>query len=327
MDVCTELASHARIATTMASKQARKAATASLASAGSIRQEVEKLIEKDRLKDAVKAAKLCFKDDGSPDNHRLLERAYFLRCRQLLKLGMAESAIEVAGHLLEFGLTSDEWADDFVRLLMNLGLADEAFRIQAKSGKPELQESVTPPRRRSGRYPSRANPRHVAGDRTRGGPDSRVAGEDHGRRIRELRSRRCEICRGARCFRTGSSLLEAWRPTTGMKMKMPRRTGADSTPIARRTRLQIGCVNSPTLVSRASPMLVSQILEKEAFGEPVLARLAEMQALIAGQDWQKVIRVLVSLRHSASSHRFEARRAAHANTHGDIPQGVVGNGC
>ena len=58
------------------------------------------------------------------------------------KLGMADSAIEVARHLLEFGLTSDEWADDFVRLLMNLGLADEAFQIQAKSGKPELKDQL-----------------------------------------------------------------------------------------------------------------------------------------------------------------------------------------
>ena len=34
---------------------------------------------------------------------------------------MPDSAIEVARHLLEFGLTSGEWADEFVRLLMNLG--------------------------------------------------------------------------------------------------------------------------------------------------------------------------------------------------------------
>ena len=113
-----------------------------LTQAGSNRQEVEKLIEKDRLKDAVKAAKLCFKDESTPENHRLLERAYFLRARQLLRLGMADSAIEVARHLLEFGLTSDEWADDFVRLLMNLGLADEAFQIQAKWGRPELKDQL-----------------------------------------------------------------------------------------------------------------------------------------------------------------------------------------
>ena len=50
-----------------------------------IEREVDKLIGKDRLKEAVKAAKLCFKEDGTPENHRLLERAYFLRARQLLR--------------------------------------------------------------------------------------------------------------------------------------------------------------------------------------------------------------------------------------------------
>ena len=37
---------------------------------------------------------------------------------------------------------SDEWAADFVRLLMNLGRADDAFRIQAKSGRPELKDQL-----------------------------------------------------------------------------------------------------------------------------------------------------------------------------------------
>ena len=106
------------------------------------RAEVEKLIAKDRLKEAVKAAKLCFKENGTPENHRLLERAYFLRARQLLTLGMPDSAIEVAGHLLEFGLTSNEWTEEFVRLLMNLGLADKAFSIQAQSGRPELLDQL-----------------------------------------------------------------------------------------------------------------------------------------------------------------------------------------
>ncbi len=46
-----------------------------------MRQEVEKFIQKERLKDAVKQAKLLFKDESTPDNHRVLEKAYFLRAR------------------------------------------------------------------------------------------------------------------------------------------------------------------------------------------------------------------------------------------------------
>ena len=60
------------------------------------RDETENLIRKGRFKDAVKQAKLCYKEENTAENHRLLERAYFLRARQLYQLGMSASAIEVA---------------------------------------------------------------------------------------------------------------------------------------------------------------------------------------------------------------------------------------
>ena len=49
----------------------------------------------------------CSRMKHAPENHQLLERAYFLRARQLFALGMPDSAIEVAEHLLEFGLTTE----------------------------------------------------------------------------------------------------------------------------------------------------------------------------------------------------------------------------
>ncbi|MGP0065449.1 MAG: hypothetical protein ACLQGP_17830, partial [Isosphaeraceae bacterium] len=48
-----------------------------------LRVETERLIAKEWYKDAVKQAKLTFKEEATPENHRLLERAYFLRARQL----------------------------------------------------------------------------------------------------------------------------------------------------------------------------------------------------------------------------------------------------
>ena len=38
------------------------------------------------------------------------------------------------------------------------------------------------------------------------------------------------------------------------------------------------------------------VLEKEAFGEPILARLAQMRSLAASQEWEKVLRLLAPLR-------------------------------
>jgi tetratricopeptide (TPR) repeat protein len=281
----------------MASKQARKAATSGLAQAGSIRQEVEKLIEKDRLKDAVKAAKLCFKDDSTPENHRLLERAYFLRARQLLRLGMADSAIEVARHLLEFGLTSDEWADDFVRLLMNLGLADEAFQIQAKSGRPELKEqllllaadqAVTHPGRIQDSSPEIAREASLIRESL-----EKIRAGDFESALTALR----ELPR--------SSLLSDWK-------FFARGLAAHYRGESEECRANWGRLDTNRKAHRIADRLLQlteadelgvrdahlAIIEKEAFGEPVLARLAEMQALIASQDWQKVTRVLVLLRHA-----------------------------
>ena len=68
-------------------------------------QEVERLIAKLRLKDAVHAAKLCYKSESTPEHHRLLERAYLLRADQLRRGGMPAAAQEVAQHLLDFGVT------------------------------------------------------------------------------------------------------------------------------------------------------------------------------------------------------------------------------
>src|SRR5437870_2847941 len=115
-----------------------KAAKAS----ANLRMETERSIQKERYKDAVKQAKMVYKEEGTPENHRLLERAYFLRARQLVQLGMRSSAVEVAQHLLDFGVTgADSW-EDLVRLLITLGFEKPAFEIQERLGGPEMKGRV-----------------------------------------------------------------------------------------------------------------------------------------------------------------------------------------
>src|ERR1700733_5646633 len=101
----------------MPSKSARGTPASTAVTGNQLRMELDRLIHKGRFKDAVKQAKLCYKEEGTPENHRLLERTYFLRARQLVQEGMPASAVEVAQHLLEFGVTPSEWVDDFVVLL------------------------------------------------------------------------------------------------------------------------------------------------------------------------------------------------------------------
>ena len=55
---------------------------------------------------------------------------------------MASSAVEVARHLLEFGVTGGECVPEIVRLLMDLGLRDQAFEIQERLGEPEMKNQL-----------------------------------------------------------------------------------------------------------------------------------------------------------------------------------------
>src|SRR5262249_4937352 len=81
-------------------------------------QEVERLIQKGRLKDAVKQAKMCYHEESTPAHHRLLERAYFLRAQQLHREAMPTAAAEVAQHLLDFGVTDPDLPAELVPLLL-----------------------------------------------------------------------------------------------------------------------------------------------------------------------------------------------------------------
>jgi tetratricopeptide (TPR) repeat protein len=281
----------------MSSKHARKAANASLAPAVAPRQEVEKLIQKDRLKDAVKAAKLCFKEDSTPENHRLLERVYFLRARQLLQLGMADSATEVAEHLLEFGFTSDEWADDFVRLLINLGLSDQAFQIQSKSGHPELNDQliglaadqvITHPGRTQSTLPAIGHEANLIRESL-----EKITAGDFESGLSSLRDLpRSSLLSDWKLFARGLAAHyqgenEECRANWDRldPLRKPYR-------IAGRLRQLSGAVDAFATDSQLA------IVEKTVFGEPVLARIAELQALTADQNWPKATRLLASVRHS-----------------------------
>jgi tetratricopeptide (TPR) repeat protein len=105
--------------------------------------ELERMFQKEHYKDAVKQAKLVYKEAATPENHRLLEKAYLRRAEQLHRSGMTTSAIEVAGHLLEFGVTDPTLVDAFAPLLMRLGMAQEAYRIQGKLDSPEAMSRLT----------------------------------------------------------------------------------------------------------------------------------------------------------------------------------------
>ena len=55
---------------------------------------------------------------------------------------MAASAVEVARHLLDFGVTTSDWVDEFVRLLMRWAEQGSASRSRNGSATPEKKDHL-----------------------------------------------------------------------------------------------------------------------------------------------------------------------------------------
>jgi tetratricopeptide (TPR) repeat protein len=107
------------------------------------RQQVERLLEKGRIKDAFKQAKLCFREDASEDHRRLLERAYLLRVKDLLHGGMPAAAAEVAKSFLEFGVGEPAALGELAALLPQLGLIEQARQLGARLQEPEAHAALS----------------------------------------------------------------------------------------------------------------------------------------------------------------------------------------
>ena len=256
-----------------------------------MRVELDRLIQKERFKDAVKQAKLCYKQEGTPENHKLLEWVYFLRARQLVQLGMSASAVEVAGHLLDFGVTAGDWADEFVKLLVSLGLNKEAFEIQDRFGSPEKKdlllvmaadEAVIHAERQQDSSPEIARDASLIRQAL-----ERLQVRDDAGAFALLR----DLAR--------SSALSEWKFFVRGLAAHYRHEPADAKanwdrldpkrkafPIAQRllrfTEVDVAKTGTANIVA----------MEKLAFGEPVLDRLRQLSSLAANQEWDQVLRLL-----------------------------------
>jgi hypothetical protein len=100
------------------------------------------LTERGQMRDALKQAKLCFRDGATAEHRDLLERTYLLRVRELIEQAMPQAAAEVARDLLELGVSSDQRRADLATSLSQVGLTAEAARLTAQIKSPELLAGV-----------------------------------------------------------------------------------------------------------------------------------------------------------------------------------------
>lgn len=256
--------------------------------------EASRLIEKGNYKEAIKQAKLGFREAGSAENHRLLEKAYFLRARQLLGRAMAASAREVAGHLLEFGVTDPTLVADTAALLVSLGMIRESLQLQGRLDSPESKErlfrqaadqAVLHPERSGDHSPEL----RTAAGQVRAALEALAAGDEAGmvERLRDIpRSSPLAdwklFARGLAAFYRGArdEASVAWDRLD------PDRASA------RIARVLLGRADA------AKQPKIPLALEKQVLGTPVLASLEQLRDLVAQERWSEAVRAIGPLKYS-----------------------------
>jgi tetratricopeptide (TPR) repeat protein len=279
----------------MSDKREHHRGVAIKTSAGDAAVQLERLMSKQKYKDAVKQAKLIHKAEATSQSHRQLEHAYFHRAQQLLRSGMPESAVEVSRHLLDFGVTDAQLVEEFSPLLVKLGLAQDAFRIQGRLDSTQSQsrlllleadQAVLHPERSR-----RSSPEVQEAALVRQALEALYAG-DEAKALGLVR----DISR--------SSPLSEWKLLVrGLAAFY---SGDQDEAQANWSRLD---------PERAPARIVSHLrnlhqgqtaknargadlekLESLVYGEPILSRLRELSDLVAKNRWADVLRRITSLR-------------------------------
>jgi len=87
-------------------------------------QRAQRELAKGNVKEALKEAKVCFRDAPTPERRRLLEQALAARAGQLQKAGLQDQAKDVFAELTRLGVTDPEVQAQLPRLQILLGLAE-----------------------------------------------------------------------------------------------------------------------------------------------------------------------------------------------------------
>lgn len=291
----------------MASKHSRTTKTGTPAAAGDqLGAEYDRLIQKKKYKDAVKQAKLCYKQESSPQNRARLERAYYLRAKELSDLGMRDSAREVLGHLLEFGVNPSEWSLDLGRLLIALGLGQKALQIQDRLGSAEDKARFTEAAADMAvLHPERARPISPEVEREasliRDAIDKLESGDESGATVLVRDLARSSVLSEWKYFIKGLAAFHK-HDTEAQEANWSR---LDSHRAAARIAKHLRSL-APSQPARLEGPPERE-LEKLVFGGPVITQIRQLSLCVAEQDWPEVVRQLGPLR--AALHQVDPKLA------------------
>lgn len=252
------------------------------------RAQVERLLEKQQFKDALKQARVNYRQSAEPENRLLFERASVCRAEELVRRSLVAEARDVILQLLEVGVTDEQCVTGLVPLLPSLGLADRMATFTSRLSTPEAQQAVearladqaviSPERTPAGELRELAL-------RVRGALD-RVQNDDEPGALELLQ----EIPR--------SSPLAEWRYLVRGLAAYNR--GADDQAVANWDRLTPG--RAAHAIAAAHRQLLENAegdlskLEVAAFGHSALAGLRRVRQAAEAGDMQQVVRVIPGLR-------------------------------
>ncbi|HUT90084.1 MAG TPA: hypothetical protein VMY37_11345 [Thermoguttaceae bacterium] len=89
-------------------------------------QQAERALARRDFKQALKHAKVCYRQQPSDEHHRLLERASLARAEELHRFGMRDECRSVLQALLDLGVTEPSVERELPRLLVAVGLFDRS---------------------------------------------------------------------------------------------------------------------------------------------------------------------------------------------------------
>lgn len=90
----------------------------------SLFERAKRELAKGNVKDALRDAKVCYREEPTAERHLLLERAYGARIEQLQRAGLQEQAQRAFEELTQLGITADDVQAKLPRLRVLLGLAE-----------------------------------------------------------------------------------------------------------------------------------------------------------------------------------------------------------
>ncbi|MEI8373954.1 MAG: hypothetical protein WCJ35_14090 [Planctomycetota bacterium] len=94
----------------------------------------QKAMEKQDFKEALKNAKVCFRQDPSHEHRQILERSWLARALQLARVGLQVEGRAAAQELLAMGVSQADVQQGLPELLLAVGLYDQAVTSGKISG-------------------------------------------------------------------------------------------------------------------------------------------------------------------------------------------------